>query len=474
MSQRNRRDVLKVAAAAGLGAVGPSAGRTADEGKPPIVRLTVLDGRAYAPSAEGNWTKEGDELKWSDYVSTVRKRAAGLEGRPVVIMVHGFMADPREEIKKPQTGNNPHTFSFHFATEEQLHWRHTAGWPRGLGLAPAPGAGGKPGLPIGFGWNSMPDLFTQPKNEIIKTLGSAFLGLAFNRQAREDLGRLTKAVTEAGTIVAQLDGPLNAAARQNLLNQLDALLTGVEDPLARTVDRMPAVYSEPYKRAERAGEVLARAIQATSTALPDTPVDLFCHSLGSRVVLQSLRKIAEWEKQGVAEFKGVLRRVGRVILVGGAEYAVHAQGVLDALRDAGAKDGPLFYNFMARRDRVLDILAQKCRPVDKNLTRTIGLVGLDTAQKDKRWIDLQIDKVDGAHPLNRWLKDKRNGMAVAGADRFGVLNHWYYFTDKGNMDVFRAILHDRPTWDVTKLREEQIPERAGIEKVGGSDTPDRL
>ncbi|OWK39863.1 hypothetical protein FRUB_05753 [Fimbriiglobus ruber] len=91
----------------------------------------------------------------------------------------------------------------------------------------------------------------------------------------------------------------------------------------------------------------------------------------------------------------------------------------------------------------------------------MGLCGLTPGEQYPDWLDLQIDSnADGSHPLNDWLRPR--GLSVSGTHLTGVLNHWHYFTDERNMRVFHAILRDRRTWDVARLRKEGIPERSGV------------
>ena len=234
----------------------------------------------------------------------------------------------------------------------------------------------------------------------------------------------------------------------------------MEGPLARLGDRLPDLYREPYRRADRAAGVLADTLTALADALPGRPLDLFCHSLGSRVVVQALHRLATAAAvPGGDGPRAALGRVGRVVIVGGAEYTGPARNMLAAVRAVQPR-GPEVYNLLARRDRILGLLAQRFHPVGLDLRQVVGLNGLSGGPADPDWLDLQLDaEADGSHPLNAWLRPR--GMAVSGAHLTGVLNHWHYFSDAGNLAVFRAIFRDRAAWGIAALRRAGVPEPPG-------------
>ena len=478
MTQLNRREALAVAA--GLAVAVPARAAAAEE-KTAIVRLSVLGDEAFAPTEAGDLVAgDYDAAKrvgklgrlacpalapagsnFRDYVEgTARERTTRLGDAPVVVMVHGFLADPREGVRPdaPQRTNNPHDFSYHYSNGPGPYWRHTASWPLGLGFAERDG--GAAGLAVAFGWNSTPDL-------LIEGLGSA-LAAARDRLTWADLlavpADLLELAAATPAIVAAAKAipvPMSVGRVRQGVERLDDLLTAVEVPLTKLGDRLPDVYREPYERADRAAWVLVNALRSVAAALPGRPIDFFCHSLGSRVVVQALHRLAaEAQKPGGGELKALLGRVGRVVIVGGAEYTAPTRRMLAAVRKV-RPSGPSFYNFMARRDRVLGLLAQRFHPVELGLRRVVGLCGLTPGEQDPDWLDLQLDAdADGAHPLNAWLKPR--GLTVEGVHLTGVLNHWHYFTGAGNMEVFRAILRDREAWAIARLREQRIPERGGV------------
>ena len=348
--------------------------------------------------------------------------------------------------------DNPHDFSYHYVPGPGPYWRHTASWLLGLGFAA--GDGGLAGLALGFGWNSTPDL-------LLGGFGSALsaarrrLSWADLLTVPADLLELAAATPEIVAAARAIPVPMSVGRVLKGVERLDDLLTAVEGPLARLGDRLPDLYREPYRRADRAAWAFVAALRSLAVALPGKPLDIYCHSLGSRVVVQALHQIAVASRND-KELSALLGRVGRVLIVGGAEYALPAREMLAAVRAAGPAC-PTFYNFQARRDRILSLLAERFHPVALDLRQVIGRSGLGESEPDPNWIDLQLDtEADGSHPLNAWLKPRN--LAVSGTHLTGLLNHWHYFSSPDNMQLFAAILRDRPTWELAKLRREKIPE----------------
>ena len=101
--------------------------------------------------------------------------------------------------------------------------------------------------------------------------------------------------------------------------------------------------------------------QAVSAELlPNHPIDLVCHSLGSRVVVRAIALAAKHDR------RRLLERLGQVIILGGAEYVGETQLMQRRLDDLNLTSRPAFYNFVSRENDVLDKLAENfgraCRP----------------------------------------------------------------------------------------------------------------
>ena len=175
MRQLHRREMLALT----LSLAAAKWMRAAEHDKSALLRLSVLDDRVYAPTEIGNLvdapydadrqlgrlgrfsepTLAGAGSDFHKYiVSSIKARTTHLNQSPVIVMVHGFLADPREQID-PQAlrqSNNPHDFSYHYLPGSGPYWRHTASWPLGLGFAQHDA--GRSGLAVAFGWNSTPDV----------------------------------------------------------------------------------------------------------------------------------------------------------------------------------------------------------------------------------------------------------------------------------------------------------------------------
>lgn len=308
---------------------------------------------------------------------SIERAAAELPAAaPVVIMVHGFLFDPKQVIgAEPKDTDNPHGRLYHFTdgdeSEEQRH--HTASWPLGLGFA-AEDASGRGGLAIAFGWQSQPGL--------------------------------------ASSLIQHF---------QNF-------------------------YARAYDKGGLAAWILANLIRGVTALLPGHPIDLVCHSLGAHVVVRAIALAADRGLDGVVE------RLGRVILLGGAEYVVEAQLMQRRLARLGLAGGPVFYNIVSRENDVLDILGENFGPRTFGNSQVIGHNGLDIEQPAANWMDLQIDSAR----LQGWMAAK--GFTISGDRPDNVWDHWYYYTFRGNMAVYREILRNREAWRLTALRNAQIPE----------------
>ena len=214
-------------------------------------------------------------------------------------------------------------------------------------------------------------------------------------------------------------------------------------------------YSRAYDLGQQASWPLLRALQALSQLknFESQPIDIFCHSLGSVVVIGALSIAAENKLP-------LLSRIGRVILLGGSEYTDDARKMYTSLmREAkrakwGPDEGPQFYNIVSRENAVLDVFAENFGPrgLFSSNSQVIGHNGLEARKTTERWIDLQID----GEPLMTCLADQ--GLHISGDNPEEWWDHWYYYTHRGNMEFYRYILRDRPTWAVAECRRRGCPE----------------
>jgi len=203
-------------------------------------------------------------------------------------------------------------------------------------------------------------------------------------------------------------------------------------------------YSRAYQYAGETSHALVRTLQVLAEVLPGRRIDLFCHSLGSRVVVRALALAAKHDP-------ALVGRVGRVLILGGAEYVVEAQLMASRLHALPAP--PTIYNIVSRENDVLDKLGENFGPRTFGNSQVIGHNGLDRESAQGPWIDLQIDRRE----LGTWL-EKQHGVRISGDQPDSIWDHWYYYTYPGNMDLYRRILRDRDTWEIGKLRKAGIPE----------------
>ena len=367
-----------------------------------IVRLSCVRDTLCAPKADGDFVDttynrrrrlgrmeslaspglpdDGSDLE--HYLNTALAPATGRleDGAPVVVMVHGFLFDPRHTPGEDRSAShNPHTRVYHFdeAPFPDERREHHTGWPGRLGFRE--NDGGRRGVAIAFGWHSNP----------------GFAG---------------------------------------------ALIRGY-----------PSHYARAYAYAGETSWPLAAVIDqlAGHHALARRPIDIVAHSLGARVVVRAIAQIAR-------HAPALLSRLGRVLLLGGAEYVVEGQLMYDRVSRAGLPPsmGPTFYNIVSRENDVLDVLAENCGPRTFGYSQVIGRNGLEHGGRAERWMDLQIDSGD----LQAWLAER--GHAISGDDPANVWDHWYYYTFPGNMRFYEAILRDRAAFDFAALRRpgEAIPE----------------
>ena len=95
--------------------------------------------------------------------SKLEPAVAKLGEQPVVVMVHGFLFDPKgamdEDTERPDPSwnNNPHGRRYHYEVRDEAEEirKHTSSLPRHLGFREHDGDGST-GLAFAFGWQSQP------------------------------------------------------------------------------------------------------------------------------------------------------------------------------------------------------------------------------------------------------------------------------------------------------------------------------
>jgi pimeloyl-ACP methyl ester carboxylesterase len=373
-----------------------------------IIRLSCIKDTIYAPRPNGDLVPDAYDKRrrrgrmdrlvkpriapasalFRHYLqSEIGRAAAALPaGQPPLVMVNGFLFDPKHAVSpEPGDTDNPHGRIYHFKDtgerNEQRH--HTTGWPLWMGFDEVDQAGGS-GLAVAFGWHSQP-------------------GFA-----------------------------------------------------SSLIDHFENFYARAYENAGLAAWVLVNVLDELAAALPDRPIDIMAHSLGSRVVVRAIALAARHHPD-------LTERIGRVVFLGGAEYVVEAQLMTSRLHDLNRPRRPDFYNIVSRENDVLDKLGENFGPRTFGNSQVIGHNGLDLSERAVKtvpnWIDLQID----GERLQDWMQEQR-GIQVSGDRPNNIWDHWYYYTFRGNMDLYRGILRDRPLWDILAMRAAENPIPEGVPK----------
>ena len=222
------------------------------------------------------------------------------------------------------------------------------------------------------------------------------------------------------------------------------------------IDHFQNFYARAYENAGLAAWVLVNVLDELAAALPDRPIDIMAHSLGSRVVVRAIALAAKHHPD-------LTERIGRVVFLGGAEYVVEAQLMTSRLHDLNRPRRPDFYNIVSRENDVLDKLGENFGPRTFGNSQVIGHNGLDLSERAVKtvpnWIDLQID----GERLQDWMLDQR-GIQVSGDRPNNIWDHWYYYTFRGNMDLYRGIFRDRPQWEILAMRAAENPIPEGVSK----------
>lgn len=199
-------------------------------------------------------------------------------------------------------------------------------------------------------------------------------------------------------------------------------------------------FAEIYARAGAAGAALAGLIAQIAALAPGRPIDILAHSLGARVALSALPRLEA----------GAAGAIGRLILLGGAEYAGTARAALAQMGHgcAGApgpgrmpaRTAPEIYSITARQNDLYDALFETFAPRDDALCDRVLSRGVDAPN----WFSLQLD----APQLMDWAAAR--GIALDPADR--AVCHWSFYTRPGALALYARILRDRAAWSVAALR----------------------
>lgn len=315
---------------------------------------------------------------------------------PVCVMVHGFQYDPRAPLSHERgRASNPHSQIFHFDedTLDVERHAHSSPWPKRLGFE---NDEGESGMAVGFAWASDPTYVRGDWRDWLSTL------------------RWSEGGAET-------------------------------------------YYATAYRTAPIVAEGLARTVMALAEVFPNRRIDLFAHSLGARVTLFALRRLAEQNR--VAE----LDRVGRVILLSGAPHWLDARLALRALRKH-SRSKPQIFNVIVSRDATLSRwgrrfaafagrLEEQPRLRDRIWSlffggKVIGLHGKPQGAQFSAWMDLYLD----LPMLANWASRLEPPLDFRPTWRGAAWDHWAAFTWPPYMAFYGNILRQRRDWSLNALR----------------------
>jgi hypothetical protein len=195
-------------------------------------------------------------------------------------------------------------------------------------------------------------------------------------------------------------------------------------------------FAAAYREAGRAGEALAPLLASLGEARA-APVDVFAHSLGARVALCALRRLAETGRGDA------VARLGRFVLMGPAAFRGEARAALAACDRAGVR-APEIYALGARCNAAFDALFAAAAPPEADRGGgALGRVGLGAARPG--WIDLAFDAPQTAAAL------ARAGVALGPAPAGPC--HWSFYARPGAMELHRALFDRAPGLSPEALRE---------------------
>lgn len=186
-------------------------------------------------------------------------------------------------------------------------------------------------------------------------------------------------------------------------------------------------------------------LRCLARALPGRKVKLLGHSLGTHVVLHTLRVIAQ-------EFPALGAVVDRAVLLGGSEFVAQASRTCDSLAAAGLAGKIGIYNIGSQLDSVISRISGLATFGPEGEKFMIGAKGLGRGANLPGWIDIDISDT-----VREKLK-AAFGVAVAADAPGDLLDHWYYFTLPENMRFVAQLLRGGSNTSIAALRQVGVPE----------------
>jgi len=184
-----------------------------------------------------------------------------------------------------------------------------------------------------------------------------------------------------------------------------------------------------HRRAAAAGARLARLIEALGRAAPGRPVQVFAHSLGARVALTALPRLAPG-------------RVGRIVLIAAAAFAAESRRAMTSPAGRTAE----VINVTGAENRPFDLLLRAALPLRGP---TLGC-GIGTLPN---WLDLPLDDPATLAQLRRMGGWRIRPPAAR-------VCHWSGYLRPGIFRLHRALLTDPEGTPLSLLRSGPLPRRS--------------
>ena len=205
-------------------------------------------------------------------------------------------------------------------------------------------------------------------------------------------------------------------------------------------------FAHVYAQANRAGGHLARVLGWIAELAPHQKVDLVAHSLGARVVFCALAR-------------DQFTNLGRLILMGGAEYASQVDRVLKTPDRAPSLE---VFCVRSRQNAFIDFLFESFAPRPAADDFAIGR-GYEGPQNS--WMNIRLDD-----PATLAMLSAR-GIGLSRPSSRKLVDHWSFYERAGIMKFYRQLLRNRRGWRLMDLKLEmaqvsnvqfETPDRSGL------------
>ena len=205
-------------------------------------------------------------------------------------------------------------------------------------------------------------------------------------------------------------------------------------------------FARVYAQAACAGEQLAQLLGWIEEIAPGKTVDFIAHSLGARVVFCALAQARA-------------QNPGRVVLMGGAEYASVVDGYFQ--RDYIHPRLEVF-SMQNRRNIPVDLLFECFAPRG---SRGDYAIGRGYCGPEHRWLNISMDNPETLEALDR------RGVAISKAAKFSLVDHWAFYASAGVMSLYQGLIRKRHHWPLPLLRHQISAQPSeGGRVVSGDET----